>query len=473
MSYPKNYGLSKIDLEVVRTKIKRQKNYLESNKFFSPTTGQEISLLDVSYSANHSSRYYARVLNKVDTFVSYNLSLDYVPLFLTCTLDGFFRDFLKGDYSRFTDKKREFYLQHIPNNSQNGKILDAIDNKEVLTNKDLYKVLSHQFNRFTQSYALRKIKKDNHTYSYIKAIEPHKNGVPHFHILMYIPKEYLSTVYTHFHNCFPAPRNSQPLTFKDNGRLSDIIVDDKKETQGFQTAINTSAGYILKYILKSFVDVKKGKEIDYLQAWYTHNRIPRLITSQTLVPQDIYHKVSLLEKDWHYLTDVKHTGTYKRDIDKDTFSLEDNFSRKIVGDNGLYLIFNQGRLIKKMGSKVYKAPMIRLKALIWSAVKPFSFNVLNTYRIYRGIKYNYVRKSNTIEYVKVSTTLKRIVPVVRMSDQSLFNLYHNFDFDLMHPAKFCLVKNQMIYRGFLQERLANINDYNTNFDSSMFEGLLC
>ncbi len=468
MSYPINYGLTKTDLEVVKTKIKRQKNYLESNKFFSPTTGQELSLLDVSYSANHSTRYYARVLNKVDTFVSYNLSLDYVPLFLTCTLDGFFRDFLKGDYSRYTKKVEESYTKHIPNNSQNGKILDAIDAKEVLTNKDLYKVLSHQFNRFTQSYALRKIKKDGHTYSYIKVTEPHKNGVPHFHILMYIPKEYLGQVYTHFHNCFPAPRNAQVLNFRDNGRFSNIVIGDKKETQGFQTSIETSAGYILKYILKSFVDVKKGKEVDYLQAWYTHNRIPRLITSQTLIPQDIYHKVSLLESDWHYLTDVKHTGIYKRDIDKDTFMLEDSFSRQIIGDSGLYLIFNNGRLVKKMGSKVYRVPTIRLKSLTWSTTRPFTFSALHTYQIYKGIKYNYVRQSNTTTYVKVSTTLQKVVPVVRMTDQSLFTLYHNFDFDVMNSAKFCLVRNEMIYRGFLQERLGDINDYNTNFDLEIY-----
>ncbi len=470
-----NYGLTDQDLDYAQEKVLKQKNYLESNSFFT-STGQELSLLDVSYSANHSSRYYARVLNKVDTFVSYNLSLDYVPLFLTCTLDGFFRDFLKGDYSRFTDDKRDFYQQHIPNNTQNGLILDAINNKETLTNKDLYKILSHQWNRFTQSYALRKIKKDELTYSYMKVTEPHQNGTPHFHVLMYIPREYLSSVYDHFHKCFPAPQNQAPLTQLRNNRQSDQVIPTKQETQGFQTSINTSAGYILKYILKSFVDVSKGLDVDYLQAWYIINKIPRINTSQTLIPQDIYHSLSILESDWYYLTDIKYNGYYFRDIDKHYFKLVDTFTNRVlIGDSGSFFIYNNGRLVATYGTKKYHLPKLRLKSFKFTITKPHQFYLLYRYTIYKGINYSYKRDESTTVYeddtqVCIEVSDYTNPSVKKLSVFSLMELYMNFDFDKMIPEKFCTVRNEMIDRGLLYEPLGEYSDYNTDFDKDYFNG---
>ena len=454
------YGLSDDDLINAQNKVLKQKSYLESNSFYT-ATGQELSLLDVSYSANHSTRYYARILNKVDTFVSYNMSLDYVPLFLTCTLDGFFRDFLTGNYSRFTEDKREFYEQHIPNNNQNGRILDAIDNKETLSNKDLYKILSHQWNRFTQSYALRKIKKDEHTYSYMRVTEPHKNGTPHFHILMYIPREYLSLVYDHFHKCFPAPQNQAPLTKPSEPSPTHQTPLTKPETQGFQTSIDTSAGYILKYILKSFVDVTKGNDVDYLQAWYIKNKIPRIITSQTLIPQNIYHGLSILEDDWFYLTHIKHTGQYTRDIDKNYFEIIDtDTNRTLIGDSGIFHISYNGKVVATYGKKKYYIPVIRFKTLKFSTQKPDNFNIQYRYRFYFGIPYTYKRDMATTEYIVVPDT---ITPVSKLSFSSLIDLYTNFDFDLMVPEKFCTVRNEMILRGILLEPLGFYDDYNSNF----------
>ncbi len=36
---------------------------------------------------------------------------------------------------------------------------------------------------------------------------------------------------------------------------------------GFQTNIRSAKGYILKYVSKTFIDLKEKKEIDFLQAW--------------------------------------------------------------------------------------------------------------------------------------------------------------------------------------------------------------
>ncbi|MDQ7046764.1 MAG: replication endonuclease [Sulfurovum sp.] len=260
------YGLSNRDLLFAKRKIEKQKNYLESNKI----TGEEgviKSFLDVSYSANLSQRYYPRILNKVDTFVSTSLNQGLVPIFLTVTADGFFRDMLKGDYSRWTEKTKEKYERHIPNNDRSGHYYDYMNNHNVLTPKDVYKIIGHQLHSFYKCETLRRIKKDGFTYTSIRVTEPHKDGVPHFHILMYVPEQYIPRMYIEFQRFFPAPRNHKKLTYKNtqgaNKRNGSKIGENMHETFGFQTEVRSAAGYILKYILKSFRNLIDGEELDF------------------------------------------------------------------------------------------------------------------------------------------------------------------------------------------------------------------
>jgi hypothetical protein len=278
MSYIETYGLSKKDLFNIRTKIDNQRDFLEQNSI-TTSKGEEKTYMDFSYSANHSKRYYPRILNKVDTFVSIAMNKGYVPLFLTPTLDGFFRDFLKGNYDRWDKNKKKYVLDnHIPNNDRNGHYLDLIERKAVFTPKDLYKIMGHQLHRFTKILGEIKRNNEDFSYSFLRVTEPHKDGVPHFHILMYIPPEYVSTVYRAFMKSFPAPRNSQRITkyntFGKNKRNGKKIQEGMYETHGFQTEIRSPVGYILKYILKSFINLINDEELDYLQAWYIKYRIP-------------------------------------------------------------------------------------------------------------------------------------------------------------------------------------------------------
>ena len=147
----KNYGLTLEDLEYAQRKISRQKDWLENNHF-TTANGEEKTLLDISYGANVSERYYSRLLNKIDTFNTISISHNLVPIFLTCTLDGFFRDFKDGDFSRFDEETRDKYKKRIPNNDRGGYYLDMIDKKVPLDNKDLYKILGYQLHLFTKDY---------------------------------------------------------------------------------------------------------------------------------------------------------------------------------------------------------------------------------------------------------------------------------------------------------------------------------
>ena len=95
------YGITKLDLQKIQLKHSKQREYL-SNSEFETSSGQIKTLLDVSFSANHSPRYYTELLNKINTLndlMNSEINVTYKPVFITITLDGFFRDFLYTCFS--------------------------------------------------------------------------------------------------------------------------------------------------------------------------------------------------------------------------------------------------------------------------------------------------------------------------------------------------------------------------------------
>lgn len=449
----KNYGLTFIDLQDVRTKIIKQRKFLLENEFVT-ANGEFKTLLDVSMAANHSERYYAMILNKVNTFVSYNLNRDLVPVFMTVTLDGYFRDFLKGNFSRFKEKD----IKSIPNDDRFGFLLDQLDSKKSFTIKDLYKVLAYQFHRFQKSNTMQKIRKsENSDYSYLRVTEPHKNGVPHFHILMYIPADKIDIVRATFEKFFPAPQNHK--------RLNNIGYD----TNGFQIDIRNPVGYILKYILKSFRNVVEGKEPDYLDAWYSHYRIPRSIFSHTLLTQKDYLRIAILDDDWYYLS---HLDVFKDKHLRFTF-LHDKTNRHLyISKNycAIYYINDLGfmRILKQYGTNTFNKSLISLNSLKFTTQKPYDFNILFLYDIKNPIIY---RKSNIEKGCKVvyefsNPQVKAYhTPVNKLDIYALLDLYHNFDFENYNELRYFNIKKELIKREFLHEDDFSLQYYSDFIDA--------
>lgn len=237
--------------------------------------------------------------------------------------------------------------------------------------------------------------------------------------------------------------------------------------------------------MKSFTNLIEDKEIDYLQAWYVHNRIPRLITTHTLVSQDVYHKIAPLEKDWYYLSNIKIDGGYFRDKDNDYFVISDGLGRKIIGDNGIYMISNKGRIVASYGSKrLIPLPMVRLRSMIFQIDKPNNHDFLKQYRFYiPPIKYSYyIKKSfsedNSCFWIGTPDdvhfifdvdlsfddfVLPKLKSVSKMSDYSLLQAYLNFDFDENVPQRYAVIHNELVDRCLLEVQKVNPNDYNMSF----------
>lgn len=340
------YGLTPDDLKYCRKKIDGQRSYL-SNNHFHTSTGQVKSLLDVSFSANISERYYSQLSNKINTMSDLAKSQNLKPTFLTITLDGFFRGFLTANYKkwdRLSHAEQFEYLRHIPNNETHGFLHEKIDKRLRFTIKDCYNVLAYQWYRYSSGYAFKKIKKDGKQFIYLKAAEPHKDGVPHFHVLLWIPENYFESFKNDFERYFPAPQNHKPI---ENGNEGD--------TKGFQTAIHNPVGYIMKYATKSFMDLRTGEDLNYLQSWYIKHKIRRITTSHSTIPQWVYQKVFALEKDWYHLTDlnIREPMLCEWNREDDYFILIEDNGRILEYDQGLLTLryIHSNSIIQQLGER--------------------------------------------------------------------------------------------------------------------------
>lgn len=432
-----NYGLTADDLHQMRDKIDQQRNYLENNHFHT-STGQVKSLLDVSFSANMSERYYAQLSNKINTMADLAFNEGLKPVFLTITLDGFFRGFLKSDYRKW-DKldatSKINYERHIPDNEVHGFLRQKIKQQSKFTIKDLYNVLNYQWYKFSSGYAFKKLKKSGKDFIYLKAAEPHKDGVPHFHVLLWIPQDYFETFQKDFKRYFPAPQNHRPLPDGNEG-----------DTYGFQTAIYNPVGYIMKYATKSFMDLRNDDQLDYLQAWYVKHKIRRITTSHSTVPQWVYQKVFSIEKSWLHITALKRSQPLLVEWNKedDHFTFIEESGRCLQYDSGVLTLsyINSGIVIRQTGEYKDKREHIP---------RPFP-PVPHTWQ-------NPPPPNKTIDvFIDGTRFLYRDGEVfnltpqpVKMSDLELWTYYHEkIDIETVNAHHYALVHNEMIKRDLLQ-----------------------
>lgn len=455
------YGLTIDDLKHARDKRETQLAYL-SNNHFHTATGQVKSLLDVSFSANLSERYYSQLSNKINTMHSLAISQHLKPVFLTITLDGFFRGMLSANYNKWNRKDAADqieYFRHIPNNEIYGFIRDKITSEKRLTIKDLYNVLNYQWLNFSKSYAFKKLKKEGKNFIYLKAAEPHKDGVPHFHVLLWIPANHFDNFKKDFERYFPAPRNHKP-TKEDQ---------PDGDTYGFQTAIHNPVGYIMKYATKSFMDLRTGEELGYLQAWYIKHKIRRLTTSHSTIPQWVYQKCFALEKDWYHLTDlnIREPMLCEWSREDDYFILIEDTGRTIEYDNGLLTLrYIDGPIIKQLGERTEKAKYQsqKFESVPQSWMKPQQKRYTDVF--IDGERY--IMRPEHIEHIFDLTPsylintdqrfvfwqpleVRKIIPQPsKMRDYQLIQYFESLDLDTVNSYHFAHTYNELIYRGLKQ-----------------------
>jgi len=117
--------------------------------------------------------------------------------------------------------------------------------------KKAVKVLTKMWAKLRQDRSLKELSKMQRMYYRVN--EPHKDGTPHTHILLFIPQERVLRVEKAFKHLF------------------------NPKTNKFETEIKSATSYIMKYINKTLPMSKKQLTLqdEYLNAWYIKHRINR------------------------------------------------------------------------------------------------------------------------------------------------------------------------------------------------------
>lgn len=354
----RTYGVSDDDLKEAKNKLARQAKWLASQEYISDVTGELRTFLDFTMSANLSKRYPAEMWNRANTISDFMLNHNHRIAFLTITLNGCFRRALNGDYSRFKsqDEKKlspEFFEKKLKN--------------DPCSIKDLVDLLNFQWLAFIKRFFgyLKGSK-----YFYIRAFEPHKDGVPHIHALISYPKEIHEKVLQAYKDIFNAPQNLKS-TYLSKEQVKN------GEINGFQWSINNPAGYVLKYINKSFINCLENKELNHQQAWYIKYKVRRFTTSRHQIPLWIYRKINFFKKDFYNLCLLKdHSDWFcEWDYNSQYFRLSNIKTTELINyENGVLEYSIQGKIIHRYEKKLPKKPQrqkIDLRTYDEKDKKPF------------------------------------------------------------------------------------------------------
>ncbi|MCZ6157811.1 replication endonuclease [Campylobacter ureolyticus] len=442
------YGISKIDILYAQNKLEKQKEFLKSNSFLS-SSGEFRTLLDISMSANLSKNYYSEVTNRVNTISNISRDNGYIPIFLTVTLNGCFRDALKGDFSRFKSKD----LRYIPYYYKENNTI----NKPFLTIKDLVHILNYQFNLFNSRFSSKFKCVDRY---YIRVFEPHKkDGVPHIHCLFYAPKHTIDYLFQIYKDIFNAPQN-----LKQNSLTSEQIKNG--EINGFQWSLHNPTGYVMKYITKTFLNLEKDEELDYLSSWYLKYKVRRILTSRTPIPLWVYRKINFIRglRDFSTLSYLK--------LDEEDCVIEWSFEKDYIfisiPQTFEELIYEKGHLLYYKFGKL-KAEYIN-QSKNYQRQRPKPTKPSKKDKIYhKAINRNMAMSQKELQHYHRYDNVKD-KNYYTMSDFELMQEYFyatNPQSDFNNPLKLAILENEMLDRG-LDNFTKNQEIHNLNNSDELY-----
>lgn len=412
------FGISEFDRIQCQKKLEKQKAYMRSFSFVN-SLGEARSLLDCSMAANLSRKYYAEVANRVNTFGSFAIDYSHRPVFLTITLNGCFRGALKGEYGKFKPLDWKYIPSDIKSRMKNGEKLEI---------RDLVQILNHQWHLLIMRYN-RHFK--GVTRSYIRCFEPHKkDGVPHIHALLFVPGYTIDFLRRIYRDIFYAPQN-----LRVDAISREQIANG--ETNGFQTSIHNPAGYVMKYIQKTFINLEKTQELDDLAAWYVKHKVKRFLTSQNNVPLWVYRKINFIVtmQDFYHLNNFKNDDNNVLEWDKQSDYIYINIPERnevIIYDNGKLEHYVCERLINSYDRK--KPP----KNVTFQTIKPELDAWVDAWYVREGEKIKREAMKNRKEFKK---------PPLWMKNYELYNYYSKLDKANCNIQHLAYVENIMLDRG--------------------------
>ena len=265
---------------MTETKIKKAKHKVKSNKAFLNSHGIEInnSIIPfakfVSNSYINADRYIAELQHRAHSIHDYAKKQNLCNIFLTLTLPTEWHPMKQKSRTdktlvfnkKFGGRKYITKINH-PVTGELFTILNTQFNKDKFTPRNASKELSRMLKKIQETRQYKGIEKDNRCY--FRVTEPHKDGTPHLHISLFVPKSNIDTLVSAIKN-------------KYNSYACKIVLD-----------VESPVHYLMKYILKTLDDLREDDtKLTALTLWYIYHGISRFYTSRTFLSLDIYRKLN-------------------------------------------------------------------------------------------------------------------------------------------------------------------------------------
>ncbi len=379
------YGLTESDIEKIDEKIKRGLLYQDE-------TGYK------SYNANiNPDLYFAELNNRINAIKVMAKKAGLKPIFLTITLPSSFHPSSK----HYKDK----------------------------TIKEGISFLSGVWRKIITMRIYRRSSKEKY---YIRAIEPHKSGVPHSHIVLYLPEEN----HDRFKKAFVR------LMERNNIKQYDFKNNFSNDKYNNDTGV---IAYILKYILKGFR--KPGEKMELIHYWYIKHRVQRVTMSRSTLPLYVYRKIN-----YRFFSIYKASLLFKNN------QLQINQNRtevfKLVYDETLDLVHFDTIWYKsnQKKEKTFDKNKV-LKNIRLSKMSPF-------------VPVEFVNSEGKKSYTRYNLVSGRVVQKVvipaYMKDYQLLTYFHSLNpedesISLLHYG---ITQNECVRRGLIQGKTESLNDFN-------------
>lgn len=396
------YGITKHDIKYIDEKISKQKKWILDNLSDFDFADNK-SALDFTYSAAiNPKQYFAEMNNRINSIFDFAKELNLKPVFATITAPS--------KYHKMNNKKE---LLISPNETA--------------------KQLTQIFNKFTNLQVFQKMKKSlGHGLIYFRVYEPHKSGVPHMHLMMFLPSDSILEVKNKFYEYF-----TNKVRWGNNSKSLDFKYTWYKSAGG-------AVAYIMKYITKTFKDSKSDK-LQHEAYWYIKYNVRRFLCSRTLAPITVYRKVRYFFKEQNstYLDVSKlyEDNQLKRCFSDTTFTyMKYDFENDTVDEIVLWE--------KNVESILHK----RIK-------QNSTFKLAYEKADYKEALTVYV---NEFEKYSFSDSLNKfmLLPVVpsKLTDYQLQKFYRDLkEFDNENKT-FLITKNEMIKRGFINTEISTLSN---------------
>jgi len=364
------------------------------------------------------------------------------------------------------DKMIFKYYKTLKRTLYTGKIETvSLDPKDYSPSKGS-KLLTEMFAKVRKDRSFQDLDKDERVY--FRVTEPHKDGTPHLHISLWLPKQNVSRFVQAVHRFYPAPLADIASTYipadyklyknvyrkwdKDINRFRwydgyKVHEDDKSY---IKLQIEDSVAYLMKYIYKTLDDLRDDKGITEITMWYIMHGICRFYTSRTLISLNVYRplggRLSLLELTQHYQDDTV------------TVYLDPETKQPKIIQYDDFILWNKKEFELKQYDKDDK--------------KHQTTGKIRTVDVEIDGEEFYMLRGGSKLYAKPTQTdmayEEYITPVERMKMVQLYNYYHSLDVDdpTLNIKHYGHVQNTMIYRGLLNDmEIQPLNSFNTDMEA--------